>query len=383
MTQRQFEGRSAAEAAIKACEVLGLTRSALRYEVISEQGEQLARRVVISVDVSNVPASVPKPVSSTPSARRPIPTDPQAQTTTREGNFAASDEVDMPVRRNRVPERLDRSGRRGRGDADNRGERGSGRSERPGARGAERSSPRAERSAATEAPRVERADNRNSAASRGRRPEARAEPRSSAGRERGRSRIRERPPMAASNARQQDDNGIDALLSMEPSSIAVVRRASISPRGPRAQHALQAAGNLVRLMGMDLAPTLVAEDETEMHVDLVGSDEDRIIGRKGEVLLALQFVLNRIISRGEVEGEQVVVLDAGGYRERRRVALQDLATKLANRAVEARKAVRLSPMSAHDRRIFHTTLKEIEGVTTRSEGDGLYRNLLIIPAEFV
>lgn len=140
--------------------------------------------------------------------------------------------------------------------------------------------------------------------------------------------------------------------------------------------------DLVRLLGMKLAPHLVSDDEAEMHIDLVGADEARMIGKKGEVLLALQFVVNRIISRGEEEGEQVVVLDAGGYRERRRSALQQLAKRLAERAMQERKAVRLSPMSAHDRRVFHMTLKEIEGVTTRSEGDGLFRNLLIIPSEF-
>ena len=171
------------------------------------------------------------------------------------------------------------------------------------------------------------------------------------------------------------------LLRLE-SSPPVSRRADIEPRSPRAKRTVPVVADLLRLMGMKLTAHLVADDEAEMHLDLVGADEARIIGKKGEVLLALQFVVNRIINRGEDDGEQVVVLDAGGYRERRRQALQELAKRLASRALEERKAVRLSPMSAHDRRIFHMTLKEIAGVETRSEGDGLYRNLLIIPSEF-
>ena len=135
-------------------------------------------------------------------------------------------------------------------------------------------------------------------------------------------------------------------------------------------------------MGMAADAVLVSENEAEVHVHLYGEDASRIIGKKGEVLLALQFVVNRILSRGEDEGEQVVVLDAGGYRERRQKALEELAKTLAERSVEVRKAVRLSPMSAHDRRIFHMVLKDIASVGTRSEGDGLYRHLLIIPAEF-
>ena len=66
----------------------------------------------------------------------------------------------------------------------------------------------------------------------------------------------------------------------------------------------------------------------------------------------------------------------------RRDALADLAKKLAERAMQEQKVVRLSPMSAHDRRVFHLTLKEMDGVNTRSEGEGLYRNLLIIPSQF-
>jgi spoIIIJ-associated protein len=160
------------------------------------------------------------------------------------------------------------------------------------------------------------------------------------------------------------------------------RRVAIEATTTRSKRALSTVTDMLRMLGMTLDVTLVGDDATELHIDLFGTDEARVIGRKGEVLLALQFVLNRVLSRDDEESEQVVVLDAGGYRERRRAALQQLAKKLAERSVQESKAVRLSPMSAHDRRVFHMTLKEIPGVTTRSEGDGLLRNLLIIPAEF-
>ena len=96
-------------------------------------------------------------------------------------------------------------------------------------------------------------------------------------------------------------------------------------------------------------------------------------------LLPLQFLVNRMVDRSEDEGEQHIVLDAAGYRHRRRSALAELATKLAERAKEEGKVVRLSPMSAHDRRIFHITLQQLDGISTRSQGGGLYRPLLIIP----
>ncbi|MEO1171327.1 MAG: R3H domain-containing nucleic acid-binding protein [Myxococcota bacterium] len=123
----------------------------------------------------------------------------------------------------------------------------------------------------------------------------------------------------------------------------------------------------------------VQDDEEEIHFDLRGDALKELIGAKGEPLLALQFLVNRMVDRGEEGGEQHIVLDAAGYRHRRRTALADLATKLAERAKEEGKVVRLSPMSAHDRRIFHITLQEIEGISTRSQGGGLYRPLLVIP----
>ena len=78
----------------------------------------------------------------------------------------------------------------------------------------------------------------------------------------------------------------------------------------------------------------------------------------------------------------MVVLDAANYRERRMSALEELAVKLAQRAEKDQKIVRLSPMSPHDRRVFHQTLSEIGGVRTESHGDGIYRNLLIIPSAY-
>ena len=146
----------------------------------------------------------------------------------------------------------------------------------------------------------------------------------------------------------------------------------------RAQRAKTALEEMVKRMNLGLEVRVVQDEADEIHFDLRGADTGRVIGKKGEALLSLQFLLNRIVARDE-DGVQHVVLDAAGYRHRRRAALADLAKRLATRAVQERKVVRLSPMSAHDRRIFHITLQEMEGVSTRSQGDGLYRPLLIIP----
>ena len=88
-------------------------------------------------------------------------------------------------------------------------------------------------------------------------------------------------------------------------------------------------------------------------------------GERGETLLALQFVVNRIVAR-QLEGEQLIILDAAGYRERRRNALVHLAERLASKAEKDQKVVKLSPMSPHDRRVFHRALTDNDGVRTRA-----------------
>ncbi len=324
MGEQQFEGRSAAEAAIKACEVLGTTRSALKYKVVSETGEHLERRVVIAVEAAARPAPL--------AAGAVVAHDGDAEE-------AASP---RPPR----PSRDDGGSDEGRSRRSSSGGRGG---RREGGREGGREAGRADRG------------------ERGGR----------AGGRRGGGRDR-----AAGGRGPAADDGIEALLKLDAANVvAPPRRPAIAAASPRASRALTTVTELLRLMSLKLDVTLVGDDEAELHIDMFGADEARIIGRKGEVLLALQFVLNRMLSRDEDESEQVAVLDAGGYRERRRVALEQLARKLAERAVQESKAVRLSPMSAHDRRVFHMALKTVEGITTRSEGDGLLRNLLIIPAD--
>ena len=303
---RQFEGRSPAEAVINACEALGLTRSEVKYEVISDVGEGFGRRVSIRVEATPRPASAARDEERTEAPRM----------------HSESRGPAMSPRPSGRRDSGDRGNRRDSGDRGNRRESGD--------RGHRRGPRRDDR---------ERADSNN--------------------------------------------DGIEALLGLDsgPQQPFTHREEVTSPLSERAAQAKEHATVMTRLMGLKVAARVVQDDGQEIHIDLVGEDEMRVIGAKGDVLLSLQFLINRMVGR-HTESEELVVLDAAGYRDRRKNALAELARRLAKRAREENKAVRLSPMSAHDRRIFHITLKEMEGVTTRSEGDGLYRRLLIIPSEF-
>lgn len=388
MSKQQFEGRSAAEAAIKACETLGVTRSELKYNVISDTGELLARKVVIEVE-----AVMPKPQAPAPAPRREArEADDEAPGDNR-GNSAYGPDHGAA-----------RSERSGRGNGRGRNERRPGNDSGSDAQGPRGRGPRGE-------------GNRNDGGrSEGRRSDSAGQgggtpppaqhtqpaphhddeaPQRQGGGSNDRPRRQERdggrrrggagegrPPRQRDHQDRGHQEGIDSLLTIKAAQPDDARHPAVAATSARSSRALTVVAKMLELMGMQADTVLVSENEAEVHVHLYGEDEARIVGRKGEVLLALQFIVNRILSRQEDEGEQVVVLDAGGYRERRQKALEELAKTLAERSVQEGKAVRLSPMSAHDRRIFHMVLKDIDTVGTRSEGDGLYRHLLIIPAEF-
>lgn len=107
-----------------------------------------------------------------------------------------------------------------------------------------------------------------------------------------------------------------------------------------------------------------------------------LIGRKGQTLDALEYLLNRIITKND-DTEAHLLLDAAGYRERRRQNLESLAMRLGERAKRRRRTVTLSPLNPRDRRIIHLALEGDPLVTTKSMGRGYLRRLSIVPEEGV
>ena len=109
-------------------------------------------------------------------------------------------------------------------------------------------------------------------------------------------------------------------------------------------------------------------------------DVQRIIGRRGQVVDALQHVAAKVMVKLRGEKGKAVVVDAGGYRQRHIERLEALAQKTAEKVKSSGQAVDLTPMPAHDRRIIHMALAAMEGVSTRSEGEGDNRHLIVEPA---
>lgn len=130
-------------------------------------------------------------------------------------------------------------------------------------------------------------------------------------------------------------------------------------------------------MGID-AEVSAFDDGERVILDAHGQESGLVIGKKGATLDALQYLINRMVSKKPGDGPGVVV-DAEGYRGRREDSLTDLAQRLAEKAIKSGRPVPVEPMSPHDRRIIHVALKEHGGVTTESEGEGLFRRVVIFP----
>jgi spoIIIJ-associated protein len=124
----------------------------------------------------------------------------------------------------------------------------------------------------------------------------------------------------------------------------------------------------------------LAEDDGTLVASCSGSELGRLIGKHGHTIDAIQYVTNAIVSRRFGDDRVPVVVDAAGYRERRRTALAALAERSARRAVESGIPVGLEPMSAVERKVVHEHLKDDPSVETRSEGTEPQRYVIISPS---
>ncbi len=145
----------------------------------------------------------------------------------------------------------------------------------------------------------------------------------------------------------------------------------------------QAAEKLRQLLDkMGIEGEVVASDEAD-HVllEVKGAETGLVIGKKGATLDAMQYILNKMLAHGQPESglRKPVYLDAEGYRKRRAESLTELAQRLAEKARKTKRPVACEPMSPADRRVIHLALANEPGLSTRSEGEGSDRRLVIIP----
>jgi spoIIIJ-associated protein len=151
---------------------------------------------------------------------------------------------------------------------------------------------------------------------------------------------------------------------------------------PQSKRAIDFIRMLLGKMSMDAEVSIAPDDgeggENEIRLEIEGPDAGRIIGKRGQVLEAIQYLTTRVAHRPGEERKHIAV-DAEGYRARHEDQLSQMARKLAERVMTEGKIITFDPMSARDRRVVHMALKEVTGVRTESNGEGPDRRVQIIP----
>jgi spoIIIJ-associated protein len=124
----------------------------------------------------------------------------------------------------------------------------------------------------------------------------------------------------------------------------------------------------------------LTEDEHTLVAQCSGRELGMLIGKHGQTIDAIQYLVNAILARTEGEERKDVVVDAAGYRARRRASLEALAVRSAERALASGTPVELEPMTAVERKVVHLRLKDFPGVRTSSDGTEPNRFVTIAPA---
>jgi spoIIIJ-associated protein len=124
----------------------------------------------------------------------------------------------------------------------------------------------------------------------------------------------------------------------------------------------------------------VSETPEKIILDIEGDNSGLLIGKRGQNIDALQYILNKAINKFD-NGHKMILIDSGQYRKRREEFLLGLAEKIRERVKKTLKPVSLAHMNAHDRRLIHMVLQEDESLITQSRGEGKYRKIVILPAK--
>ena len=165
------------------------------------------------------------------------------------------------------------------------------------------------------------------------------------------------------------------IASVDPNAVIEPEAEEASELGTEVRELLE---RILDAIGVR-AQISLREDDEELVASLVGRELGLVIGKHGQTIDAIQYLVNAIVWRGQADGRKQVIVDAAGYRARREATLESLAVRSAERVVSSSRAVELEPMTAVERKVVHVRLKDFPGVATRSEGTEPNRFVVIEP----
>ncbi len=149
------------------------------------------------------------------------------------------------------------------------------------------------------------------------------------------------------------------------------------PQGEFEEKLIDFITNVIQKMGYEVKAEVVFREEKKIGIKLDSQNSSILIGRKGKNLDALQLLAN--IYAGRLGHEEIrVILDTENYRIRREESLVRLAYNTADKVHTSHKSILLEPMNPFERRLIHTTLNDVPDIETKSEGEGLYKQVRVI-----
>jgi spoIIIJ-associated protein len=170
---------------------------------------------------------------------------------------------------------------------------------------------------------------------------------------------------------------VAAETAMTPDAVESAALAAGDGGQAAGERAVKLLADISRAMGLTVNCEVKTDDEA-IRIDVSGPEVGNLIGRRGQTLDALQYLVSLAAYRSDESGERRrVIVDVEGYRRRREETLRRLAVQLADRARRSGRDVMLEPMSAQERRIIHLELQDSPYVTTRSIGEEPYRKVVI------
>ena len=143
--------------------------------------------------------------------------------------------------------------------------------------------------------------------------------------------------------------------------------------------AKEVLNRILRLMNIEAEVEGERKDDT-IYLPIKSEDSSLIIGRNGDTLSAIQFILNKIINKN-VEKVVKIEVDSENYKERKKKRLMELAVKMAEKVEKSAKPITTEPMNPEDRKIIHVALKNYKDLRTLSKGDGILKKIVILPKD--
>ncbi len=172
-------------------------------------------------------------------------------------------------------------------------------------------------------------------------------------------------------------NGTSSILSL-----VGIKKAKIKVRikrekelGNSLSKAKEVLSQILKKAGIE-AKVEARETEREIFLEIGGDNLPIIVGKHGQTLDALQFMVEKIVSK-KMSIRKRIVVDAGGYRRKREDYLRKLALRVGEKVKKTGKAIILNPMNAKDRRIIHLTLAQDKKLSTKSLGEGALKKVMV------